>query len=107
MGRKRIGRVIMDTVFQLSAAAVQRRLERDRRARYPHQRRHQFGNCGGYAGLCSGCYDDERAEMMAWAAKQPRPVTGETVEAYWRRIGGRFLDSWYDVSQSQFSKEPA
>jgi hypothetical protein len=81
--------------FALSPKAIERRKARDRRDHLVHLT-HLIGLCGaGVAQCCEECYDDQLAEMVAWAKDQPGPLDGEDTGEWWRRIGGQFYEGWY------------
>lgn len=82
----------------LSDRSRARRAERDRRDGTELTRSHETGICGDLGSLCGECHADERADLAAWARNRPAPLSEETPGAYWRRIGGPFLDAWYGVA---------
>jgi len=85
--------------FELSKTARDRRLGRD--IREGRRNVHVQGRCGYMGSLCPACHADELTELKEWAAMQPAPINGESESAYWSRIGGRFLDAWYDAARSR------
>ena len=60
-----------------------------------------LGICGGHADLCHACHKFELAEVRAWAKDKPARGQAEAPAEYWHRIGGRFLDSWYQVAHEK------
>lgn len=90
--------------FEMSEKAIQARKNRDYHDRLKGERRHEYGNCGGMAGLCPACNDDELTEMREWAKDLPSPLQNEDIVAYWHRVEGRFLDNWYTVAAEQYKR---
>lgn len=41
------------------------------------------------------------AEARAFAADKPARLPDEDLYVYWRRIGGRFIDGWYDAARER------
>ena len=63
------------------------------------------GTCGPYASLCYQCDKEETAEHRAWASGiTTPPMPGEDYGAYWQRVGGRFIDSWYTVASETYRR---
>ena len=63
----------------------------------PAGRSHQEGTCGGHADLCPTCERIEQEwhnRVALELGKAHAPLAGESLSAYWRRIGGRYLDTW-------------
>lgn len=65
-------------------------------------RMHQQGTCGYMGSLCAFCYDQQlqwhRQVAEAIAAAYP-PAPDEDYADYWRRVGGRMLDTWPEAAQ--------
>lgn len=61
---------------------------------------HVDGTCGGMAGLCGACGQDQAAEMLAWARLNvcTPPAVGQDVGDWWAEVGGPFLDCWAYVA---------
>ena len=81
---------------------MERRRARDRRDGLKHLT-HEGGLCGmAVAACCGDCLDDELIWMRGEYADAPDPVADENISEYWRRIGGKFYDAWYEAARERF-----
>ncbi|MDR7400542.1 MAG: hypothetical protein QN144_14695 [Armatimonadota bacterium] len=75
---------------------------RDRRRRRAIPGPHEKGQCG-YWVVCRECYEMEEQFLRSSVPDIP-PKPGEEPADYWRRVGGRFLDPWYDVVYERYHR---
>ncbi|HKS75099.1 MAG TPA: hypothetical protein VJQ82_17965 [Terriglobales bacterium] len=71
------------------------------REKRPRGRNHANGTCGYMGSLCSHCHDLQRDWHLQIAREigQAYPIAdGEDIGAYWRRVGGSFVDTWYEAA---------
>lgn len=71
----------------------------------PAGRAHQNGTCGYMASLCSHCHALEAAwhrRVAAAIAREYPPRPDESTMEYWRRVGGRHLDTWPEAVTHAF-----
>ena len=71
----------------------------------PHGRRHDDGTCGYMGSICGACWEGQ-VKLHTEAAQQitEPPHDGEDLGEWWRRVGGRFLDTWYAVASERYKQ---
>lgn len=78
--------------------------------RFPEPKRlpgraHQNGTCGYMGSLCSHCHDQQARwhKRVAEAIVREYPIQpAEDPMNYWRRVGGRMLDTWPEAVAHAF-----
>jgi hypothetical protein len=71
----------------------------------PAGRAHQNGTCGYMASLCSRCHEIEtrwHVRVAEAIGREYPPLPGESTMTYWRRVGGRHLDTWPEAVTAAF-----
>lgn len=71
------------------------------RSKRPKGHLHAEGRCGYMGSLCSTCHELELKWHLGIAeqiGKKHPPLPNEDPGQYWRRVGGRFIDTWWEAA---------